>query len=598
MKRSEVDQSLTWNLKDLFETEEDYKKALDKLISDIEEFVQKYEGKLNSASVINECLDALKPIHIDSNVIENYVFLCYETDMGNSEALSQLGAFENRTAPVFSKLSFVDTEIVEQDKSVIEQAMKESEENRKFLERILEKKDHTLSKEMEGALAQLRSVLDAPSRIYSTSKMQDLSFDDITVDGKTYPMTFNTFEATYQVSPDTKFRRAAYKEFYEQLGKYENTFAGLYYANVQQDMIMSKIRNYDNIYEYLLEHQEVTVDMYNRQCDVIMEELAPHIRRYARLIKRINKLDKVTFADIKMPLDAEYKMSFTIDECREMVTKGLSVLGEEYVAYLNDAFDNRYIDYVDNEGKSSGAFCASPYGKHPYVLLTWGGGMYDVMTVAHELGHGGHFKLAGENQNILNYGCSTYFVESPSTTNELIMAQYLLEHAKSDREKRWIMSSIIADTYYHNFVTHFLEAYYQREVYRLVEKGEVFDAAILNKIFRETLEKFFGDDVEIEENVERTWMRQPHYYSGLYPYTYSAGLTIGTQMGLSILENPENAKKWIEVLKAGGSKKPVELAAMADVDITTDRPLKNTIAYIGSLIEAMEELTDKIEKEQ
>lgn len=598
MKRNEVDKSLTWDLSDIFKTEEDYKKALKEIVEKTDNFVKTYEGKLNCYCTINSCLEDLKPIYVLIDLTSNYAGLDYETDLGGKEQFERVVNFENIISDVYSKLSFVETEILENDEEIIKKAMEESAENRRFLEKLLYRKPHTLSKDVESVLSSLSFSFETPYRVYQQSKMQDLSFEDIEVNGVKTPMTYNIFEGSYEVNSNTEFRRDAFKKFYKTLEKYENTFASAYYSHVQQDKNMSKVRNYDSVFDYLLDSQEVTREMYDRQCDVIMEKLAPHIRKYAKLLKRVNNLDKMTFSDMKMPLDADFQKEYSIDECKNMVIDGLSVLGEDYKTYLNSAFENRCIDYVDNEGKSSGAFCASPYNIHPYILLTWSGNMSDILTIAHELGHGGHFSLCSKYQNILNVDCSTYFVEAPSTTNELLMAHYLLENSKSDREKRWIISEIISKTYYHNFVTHFLEAYYQREVYKIIDNGGAVDANNLNKIFKETMEKFFGEDVELIDGVERTWMRQPHYYMGLYSYTYSAGLTIGTQMCLNILKDNSKAKKWIEVLKAGGSKNPIELSKMADVDITTDKPLIDTIEYIGSLIDEMVRLTDKIENEK
>lgn len=593
MKRNEVNVDLTWDLSHIYENDAKFEEALKEMEEKANKIVENYAGKLNSPENINSCLDALKEVLIIQDLAGAYAYLAYETDLGSMENLERLTKFENVVVPSMSKLSFIQTEILENDKEVIKKSM-ENKENERFLGKLLEEKDHTLSKEVETVLSELSQSMGAPYRIYNQSKIQDISFNDIEMDGKTYPMSYNVFEGSYGEDGNTEFRRKAFEEFYNSLAKYENTFASAYFSNVQNDKIMSKIRKYDNVFEYLLADQEVPMELYNRQCDVIMEKLAPHIRRYAKLLKRVNKLDKMTFADMKMPLDSGFAKEFSISDCEKMVIDGLSVLGNDYVNFLKNSFSNRCLDYVDNEGKSSGAFCASPYRVNPYILLTWTGNMSDVLTVAHELGHGGHFHLAGLNQNILNVNCSTYFVEAPSTTNELIMAHYLLNNAKSDREKRWIISQIISGTYYHNFVTHFIEAYYQREVYKIIDKGRAVDATTLNKIFRETMEKFYGDEIEITEGVERTWMRQPHYYMGLYSYTYSAGLTIGTQMCLKILNDNSKAKDWIEVLKAGGSKKPVELAKMAGVDITTDEPLLNTIEYIGKLIEEMEILTDKM----
>lgn len=214
--------------------------------------------------------------------------------------------------------------------------------------------------------------------------------------------------------------------------------------------------------------------------------------------------------------------------------------------------------------------------------------MTEAMTLAHELGHAGQGKYTNENCNILDTDLSMYLVESPSTANELIMGRELLRKAKSEEEKKYLKGQIIARTYYHNFVTHFIEGYFQREVLKLIDEGKTFTADDLSEIFLDTLKKFWGDDVEITKGAELTWMRQPHYYMGLYPYTYSAGLTIGTQVAKLIEENPQNAKNWIDVLKTGGKLKPIDFAKRAGVDISTDEPLKDTISYIGSLVEALE----------
>ena len=188
-----------------------------------------------------------------------------------------------------------------------------------------------------------------------------------------------------------------------------------------------------------------------------------------------------------------------------------------------------------------------------------------------------------------------YFVEAPSTTNELLVEFYLKNKAGDDlRMKRWISSQMVAKTYYHNFVTHLLEAYFQREVYRLVDAGKSLDADTLNDLFRETLAKFWGPEVVLTEGAELTWMRQPHYYMGLYSYTYSAGLTIGTQVAKMIQKDSSIANTWVEVLKMGGTKSAEELAKAAGVDVSTDAPLKDTIATIGGLIDEIVDITKQL----
>ncbi len=321
------------------------------------------------------------------------------------------------------------------------------------------------------------------------------------------------------------------------------------------------------------------------------------MRRYAKLLQKVHGLEEMTFADLKISLDPDFEPTITIEESRKYMKDGLAVMGEDYSKMLDRSFDERWIDFAQNEGKSTGAFCSSPYGYHPYVLISWTSRMNEVFVLAHELGHAGHFYLANAEQNVYNARPSLYFIEAPSTMNEMLMANHLLKGSEDPRFKRWVISTIISRTYYHNFVTHLLEAAYQRKVYEIIDAGDSVNAQRLNDLKRGVLEEFWGDTVVINEGAELTWMRQPHYYMGLYPYTYSAGLTISTQVANRILNEGEAAvADWIEVLKMGGTKTPVELAKHAGVDITTEQPLRDTIAYIGSLIDQLEQLTAQLQQ--
>ena len=349
---------------------------------------------------------------------------------------------------------------------------------------------------------------------------------------------------------------------------------------------MATLRGFDSVFDSLLFPQKVSRELYDRQIDLIMEKLAPHMRKYARLIKKLHNLDKMTYADLKLPIDTDYSPKVTIEESKQYIEKGLSILGEDYVKMIQTAYKDRWVDFAQNQGKSTGGFCASPYGRNSFILLSWNDRMSDVFTLAHELGHAGHFKACNNAQSIFDTQVSSYFVESPSTMNELLMGHYLLKTSDDERFRRWVLSNMVSNTYYHNFVTHLLEAAYQREVYKIVDAGGSVQADTLSGIMKDVLTKFWGDEVELTEGAELTWMRQPHYYMGLYSYTYSAGLTVATQVCKRI-ENEGNVaiEDWKKVLAAGSTKAPVELAAMAGIDITTDQPLIDTIETIGGMID-------------
>ncbi len=595
--RKDVKKELTWDLSLIYKDEEALLADADRMEKLTAQAEEEYKGSLDSADRINACLDMYREIEGIITLIGNYCELATSVDYYDTHNMELAGKLYRRISECTSRLSFIDSELAVQPDSVIQMAAKASKENAGYLKKMLRRKPYLLSPETEKVLAALSQTTGAPYEIYNAAKLADMRFPDFEVEGKKYPLGYSLFEDDYEYDERTDVRRAAFEAFSAKLHDYENVTAVAYNTAVQHEKKMADLRGFDNVFDKLLFNQRVDISLYNRQIDIIMEKLAPHMRKYAKLLGRVHKLDRVTYADLKLPVDATYSPKLTIEESRDYVTKGLSILGEDYVKMVETAYEQRWFDFAQNQGKSTGGFCASPYGKNSFILLSWNGRMSDVFTIAHELGHAGHFKACNAAQSIFDTDVSKYFVECPSTMNELLLGHYLLKTSDDKRFRRWVLANMVGNTYYHNFVTHLLEAAYQREVYRKVQNGGSVQAETLSTIMKDVLSKFWGDAVELTDGAELTWMRQPHYYMGLYSYTYSAGLTIATQVCKRI-ENEGQAAvdDWKNVLKAGGTKTPVELAAMAGIDITTDAPLLDTIETIGAMIDEICELTDELEK--
>ena len=439
-------------------------------------------------------------------------------------------------------------------------------------------------------------MFGAPYDIYHMTKLADMKFGSFTVNGREYPLGYSLFEDEYEYEADTDVRRAAFRAFCDKLREYENTTAATYNTYLTQQRIMAKQRGFADMFEADLFADHVTREMYDRQIDLITEKLAPAMRKYVRLVGKMHGLDRMTFADLKLALDAEYDPRVTIEESREYVRSALSVLGQDYADMVDEAYDKRWIDFARNVGKETGGFCSSPYGCNSYILLSWNNRMADVFTIAHELGHAGHFRLCNGAQSLFDTNVSGYLIEAPSTMNELLLAQDLLRRNTDKRFRRWVLSSLIGHTYYHNFVTHLREAWYQREAMNIIERGGAVNAETLSGIFRKNLETFWGDAVELTEGCELTWMRQPHYYMGLYSYTYSAGLTLATQAALNIAAEGESAvARWRAMLEAGSTRGPLGLAKIAGIDLSTPDALEHTIAYISGIIDEIAVLTEEID---
>lgn len=525
--RKDVPELEKWNLNDLFNSDEQFYDTLDNVLNQSKSFNQQYKGKISDAKMIKKVLSEFENILIQLDRLGNYAELRLSVDTANTDAQTLSAKLSTNYGKISSQLSFVESEILMLPEEVIKQAIEESDVPH-YLEKLIESKPYQLSPEVEQVMASLSPTFQSAYELYGTTKMLDIAFESFEHNNVTYPMDYATFENEYEDNANPEFRQKSFKSFSDALKKYQHTTAATYNQHVQQEKIEADLRGYDSVIDYLLHDQEVTREMYDRQIDVIMSDLAPVMQKYAKLLQRIHGLDKMRFEDLKVSVDPSYEPEISIEDSKQYIHGALNVLGEDYIQMVEQAYSDRWIDFAQNKGKDTGAYCASPYYTHSYVFISWTGKMTETFVLAHELGHAGHFTLAQQHQNLLDSEASMYFVEAPSTMNEMLMANYLFSNSEDPKFKRWVIGSILSRTYYHNMVTHLLEAAYQREVYRKVDNGESLTGPVLNNIMRDVYEQFFGDAVELTDGTELTWMRQPHYYMGLYSYTYSAGLTIGT----------------------------------------------------------------------
>ena len=594
-KRSEVPVGLTWDLSAIFKSKEAFEEEVQSLNKMVDQFVEEYANNLKDADTIIDSLHAYEEIMTSASRINHYAFLPESTDLTNPENTILSRRVENFLANVSASLSFFNSELTTLDDNLLDRVAETEPAYKSFIRHTKEDKKITLDPAVEKTLAQLSPTLNAPSNIYEQTRLADMDFGSFVVEGIEYPLSFVLYEEFYMYHDDTAVRRAAFDKFSSVLKKYENVTAAAYYAKVQTEKTLATMRGFDSVFDYLLYDQEVDRDMYNRQIDVIMSDLAPVMQKYITHLKKVKGLDKITYADLKIDLDPEYSPKVTVETSKQMVKDAISILGEDYTEMILKAYPDRWVDFAQNVGKSTGGFCTIVPGVHPYILMNWNDQLSNVYTLIHELGHAGQMMLAEENNTLLGENPSLYLIEAPSTFNELLLTDSLTHQTDDPRMERFALTKMLTDTYFHNFVTHLLEAAYQREVYELVDEGISFDAAKLSEIKRTVLERFWGDAVEINPGAELTWMRQSHYYMGLYSYTYSAGLTIATQAFLHIKEEGQPAAgNWLTFLKSGDQFRSAEAAAIANVDIKTDKPLKDTIQYLDDSVERIIQLSKEL----
>lgn len=590
--RAEVPEEQTWRLTDLFPTESDWEREVEEIAAAATRVTQ-YRGRLGEgAGVLLACLTEYERLRERMTRAAAYASLRFAED--GSDPRNQAVNARGRAlmAQMGAAFAFLPSELLALPEGTVERYLDEEPglgPFRRWLEQVLARRAHTLHPETESALAALSEVTGAPYVIYNQAQAGDMRFDPIVADGKTVPVSFSTYEESLERSADAGIRRAAFRSFSAGLRRYQNTLAAAFAAEVKKNVVLARLRGYESTAHMLLEPQEVSIDVYHNILDVIQTELAPHMRRYARLRRRVLGLDRLLYCDIEAPLDPEYNPSVSFAEGAQIIRDGLAVMGPEYADIVRAALTDRWVDWCDNVGKSTGAFCSSPYGVHPFILISWAGTMRNVLVLAHELGHACHLTLAQRHQSVLNARPSTFFIEAPSTLSELLVSQHILRGTDDRRLRRWVIMQLLS-TYHHNFVRHLLEGELQRRIYALAEQGTPITAVTLSETKGEILKQFWGGEVEIDEDAKLTWMRQPHYYMGLYPYTYSAGLTVATAVAQAIQDEGQPAvERWLRVLKAGGTLKPVDLARMAGVDFSTPGPMRTAIAFVGSLVDELEQ---------
>lgn len=592
LSRADVPVETTWNLSDLFDDEAAWE-AEYQAVDEARAALEAYRGRLASgAPVLRECLDAMEDMLARLMRVSTFAYLRNAQDGTHPQHQAAVARIAALQARVNAGTSAIDSEIVALPDGLLARFVAAEAGLAAFqtyFDDLMALRPHRLSADTERALAALGEVLNAPYMIYNRSKSSDIQFAPFTdAAGTTYANSVNGFESSFESHSDPSVRRGAWASFSAGLKAHNHTWAATFATEVSKNVALARLRGHARTEDYLLQPHKIPHAVYTNILDIIQRELAPHMQRYARLRRRVLGLDKLLYCDIKAPLDPAFNPRMTYQDGCRLILEALEVMGPEYRDFARRTMEQRWVDRADNIGKSSGAFCASPYGVHPYILITWSDTMRNVFTLAHELGHGGHFGLAMKHQRYINTRPAMPFVEAPSIMNEMLLAQHILGRSQETRLRRSVIMQVLG-TYHHNFVTHLLEAELQRRVYALAESGGTVTAAVLNRLKGDILAAFWGDTVEIDDGARMTWMRQPHYYMGLYPYTYSVGLVASTAMSLRVQQEGQAAvQRWLDVLKAGGTRKPLELMQMAGIDMASPTPIHEAVAYVERLIDELE----------
>lgn len=599
LRRVDIPVEQTWNLEDIFPTKDAWEQELTAVDATLPSLRDCTQNVGRSATQLLAYLHARDAVRDRVARLQSYAsYLVYEDSTNpNSQAMSgRAKALGVRFAQVLTE---VRNQLLELPDGVLEQFLTEEtglSEYRWYIERLIQAKPHRLSSEAELALAAVGGSLFAPERIYETFTAGDIKFEPVLDgDGKEFSVSLWSYFTQVETSPDSTLRRNAFHSLTSGLRPYQHGLGSVFATEIERNVAMAKLRGYSSTAEMLLndssefaqaDHAPITV--FEQALDIIQTELAPHMRRYARLRKRVLGLDKLYYCDVKAPLDVTFNPKVTFAEAGQIITDAVAVLGDEYQEKMRKACFERWVYQGDNIGRGMIAFGDAVPGVHGYSFYPWGGNFYDVPLLGHELGHAVHLDFANETQRASNQMPAMLFIEAPSTLNEHLIVRHLRDTRNDPKLHRWLDMYLMM-SYHHNFVTHILEAELLRRLYRMAENGQSLSSGLITETKGQVLSDFWGDTVEIDEGAKLTWMRQPHYYSGLYPYTYSVGLTASTVIAKRIAtEGQEAGKAWVEVLKMGGNRSAFDLFKAAGLDMSAADVYRDAVAYVGQLVDKLE----------
>ena len=571
--RCEIEDKYKWDLTKIYKDEKEWQKDFDDVKEKILKVLEYKDSFLSNGKKLYEYLKYDEEVSRKLEKIYYYAHLNYDADTLDEK----YKVMTNKVSDLFTKYnelsSFVVPEILKLDEEKLNTFYKDEEklEDYRFsIENIYRFKNHTLDEEKEKMLSNLSKCLSNPEETYEALTDSDFEYDYIT-DEKGNRVKFN--ESNYSLfikSKDRSVRKKAFEMLHNKYKKYIRTITSTYKGEVENNVVLAKIRNYDSAISASLYSDNVPVDIYNNLIKVVNDNMNV-LYDYYDLKKEILSLDRLHMYDTYVEIINK------IDEAKEIVIDALSVLGDKYVKNLKKAFDEKWIDIYHSKGKRSGAYSSGNFDVNPYVLLNFEGTLNDVSTLAHELGHSMHTYLSCKN-NPYQYSSYEIFVaEVASTVNELLLANYMLKNSKNKDEKLAIINHIL-DLYKATLYRQTMFAEFEKETHKLREKGEVLTSELLSNTYYNLVKKYFGPNVLCDDLIRYEWARIPHFYYNFYVYKYATGISAASYIVDGILNNKEGAlENYINFLKTGGSMYPLDELKIAGVNLNSKSVILSAI---------------------
>lgn len=591
--RSEIPVEETWNLEDIFATDDDWNKEFDE-VKALLPGVQAFKGKLGESP--DSLYDALQyQDQLLSRLVKLYTYahMRYDQDTTNSFYQSMDDKIKGLYSMAASALAYIVPELLEIEEQTLNNFLTEKEELKLYkhaLEETNLQRPHVLSADQEALLAKASEVMDASSNTFGMLNNADLEFPTIQDENdEEVEITHGRF-INFLESDDQRVRRDAFKAVYETYGKFRNTFASTLSGNVKRNNFNAEVRKYESARHAALSANHIPESVYDNLVNTINDNL--HLlHRYVKLRKKVLGVEELHMYDLYTPLVKEVKMDVQYDEAKSMILEGLAPLGDNYLTVLKEGFENRWVDVQENKGKRSGAYSSGAYGTNPYILMNWQNNVNNLFTLAHEFGHSVHSYYTRKTQPYPYGDYSIFVAEVASTCNEALLNDHLLKTIDDDKKRLFLLNHFL-EGFRGTVFRQTMFAEFEHLIHQKVQSNEALTAESLTAAYYDLNKKYFGEeDIVIDEEIGLEWSRIPHFYFDYYVYQYATGYSAATALSKQILEEGKPAvERYIEFLKSGSSDFPIEVLKKAGVDMTSTKPIEDACKVFEEKLNEMEEL--------
>ena len=590
--RASVPVDQTWDLDSLYPAISAWEADLTRVDAQLAE-VEQYRGKLSEgAGRLLCCLRLRDQISQAAARVGWFAYNRASEDQGDPERTSLKDRAMAMSARVESALSFIKPELLALPDGSIGTYLAQEADLGVYqldLDDLLAEKAHMLGPEAEAVIAQMTELTQAPYDIWQNTTNADIRFDPVTDEhGNQVPMGMGALGKLLQ-SPDRSVRQAAYNSALKAYGAHKRTLTAAFAAAQKRDVILARLRRYPSALHAALEQDHLPVELFHNLLRVSEEKAAPHFQRYMAYRLKELGVERLMPYDLAAPLDTDVDAEVTIRDACGMVLASLEPLGPEYRAIVEQAFRERWIDWGDNAGKAYNAYSYGCYGYHPVILLSWQGKIADVFTLTHELGHAVHSTMSARKQPYVYAGYTSFLAEMASTTNEILLARYLLKTTQNRSLRRYVLTRALG-AFTSNFFGGSMMAALQQQVHEMVEQGKPLTYESVTAANVAIQKRWYGETVEVTpDGSGSTWMRPLHHFRNFYSYQYATGISAAAAFSDAIMTEGEPAvQRFLGFLSAGSSAHSMDILKAAGLDMTTPEPVEKAAALFGELVSELE----------